>query len=92
MSQFEPIAESGCGKYGNNGLFSSSSFDHIAMTSSHKELLRKAAKYSLSKKTWSSYKTVGNLLGKCESETNAGTSLPISENTDLHHVADRRRP
>ena len=87
MSHFEPIPTHGVTKYGPNGLFSESSFNDLYVTSEYKKILETAANYSLSKKTWSSYKTAENMLIKCQDETGSNMELPLDQRDVLLFIA-----
>ena len=43
--------------------------------------------HSLSKKSWSAYTTAGNLLIKCQNETNTSMALPLDDEKVLTYVA-----
>ena len=72
----------GVTKYGNNGLFSQHSFpEHL--TTTWRTYLACVANHSLSKQTWSAYKTAGRMLVKCQEQTNEPMSLPLDDNKVL---------
>ena len=76
----------GVTKYGNNGLFSQHSFpEHL--TTTWRTYLACVANHSLSKQTWSAYKTAGRMLVKCQEQTNEPMSLPLDDNKVLVFVA-----
>ena len=61
-----PRAVIGVTKYGPTGLYSKDSFKKYKLSEAMKKSLAEAANYSIAKQTWSSYKTVGNMLEKCQ--------------------------
>lgn len=87
MASFEPEATLGITKYGPNGLFTLADFDQFGLKPSHKKLLETAANYSLSKKSWSSYKTAEKMLRKCQEETGTSIKLPMKEKDVLLFLA-----
>ena len=87
MSYFEPEAVLGVTKYGPNGLFSLSSFDSFQLSDKHKNLLKTAANHSLSKKSWSAYKTAEKMLHKCQEETGTIMQLPLTDKNVLLFLA-----
>ena len=60
-----PAAIPGSTKYGPNGLFSINSFNQLTTNSELCTLLSNLANHSLSKSTWSTYKTSHKMLLKC---------------------------
>ena len=76
----------GVTKYGNTGLFSAISFKGN-ITLEWKNYLAGIANHSLSKQTWSSYKTAGTMLEKCQDETNHSMHLPLNDEKVLTFVA-----
>mgnify|MGYP003891633467 CR=1 FL=1 len=72
----------GNSKYGPNGLFSPSSFNSYPIPQHLAQTLSCAANYSLTKQTWSVYRTAQKMLHKCCTETNSSFSLPLSS-TDI---------
>lgn len=79
MQNFNSVPTHGVTKYGPNGLFSTASFNNEFLNVEYIDILKTAANYSLSKKSWSSYKTAGNMLKKCQDETGARMKLPLEE-------------
>jgi len=77
-----PKAVRGNSKYGPNGLFSPSSFDHCPIPQHLMHTLSHAANYSLTKQTWSVYRTAQKMLYRCCTETNSHFSLPLT-NADI---------
>ena len=77
-----PQAVRGNSKYGPNGLFSPSSFDHCPIPQHLMHTLSHAANYSLTKQTWSVYRTAQKMLYRCCTETNSRFSLPLT-NADI---------
>ena len=76
----------GVTKYGNTGLFLAISFKGN-ITLEWKNYLAGIANHSLSKQTWSSYKTAGTMLEKCQDETNHSMHLPLNDEKVLTFVA-----
>lgn len=73
-------------KYGPKGLYTKNSFP--ANLNTHwREYLASIANHSLAKKTWSAYQTAGNLLIKCQTETNSSMALPLDDEKVLTYVA-----
>ena len=87
MPNFVPLPVIGSEKYGNKGLFISASFKNCAISEPDKKLLLEAANHSLSSRTWSSYKTVKNLLALCEVNTKKDLSLLLDQNKTLVFIA-----
>lgn len=87
MANFEPTAVHGVSKYGPKGLFTTTSFDRFQLDLSHQQILQTAANYSLSKKSWSSYKTAENMLRKCQEQTGKIMKLPLEEKDVLLFIA-----
>ena len=87
MPLFEPTGVIGSGKYGNKGMFTTDSFKNINIPTADKKLLEHAVNHSLSSRTWSSYRTVGNLLELCQTETRKILSLPLDEDKTLIFIA-----
>ena len=67
-------------------MFSKESFPEN-LNSCWKEYLAAIANHSLSKKSWSAYTTAGNLLIKCQNETNTSMALPLDDEKVLTYVA-----
>ena len=65
------------GKFSNIGLYSESSLDGIP--EDFKLLLANAANCSVSKSTWSTYRTSLRRLADCSAATNSDLSFPLSE-------------
>ena len=87
MTNFEPQASLGTTKYGPYGLFTCSDFDKFGLKHSHKKLLETAANYSLSKKSWGTYKTAERMLERCQEETSSRIQLPMKEKDVLLFLA-----
>lgn len=87
MGDFTPIASSGVTKYGPKGLFNQASFSNFNIDSHYTDILKHAANHSLAKKSWSAYKTAGNMLGRCAEETGCDMSLPLAEKQVLLFIA-----
>ena len=78
----QPEAVLYSGKYGSSGLYTAESLNpdipsHLA------QKLCSAANFSLSKASWSSYKTAGSQLQLCCTETNRDLSFPFNETKAL---------
>ena len=67
-------------------MFTKESFPEN-LNSRWKEYLAAIANHSLSKKSWSAYTTAGNLLIKCQNETNTSMALPLDDEKVLTYVA-----
>ena len=87
MSRFKPTPKIGSDKYGEKGLFTSSSFQSANIARSDRRILEIAANHSLSAKTWSSYNTVKNMLELCENQTSKDMTLPMNEGQTLSFIA-----
>ena len=87
MQSFNPIPTHGVTKYGPYGLFSMSLFNNEYINGEYRDILSTAANYSLTKSSWSSYKTAGNMLKKCQEETGAGMELPLEDGRVLVFIA-----
>ena len=70
----------GSGKYGKNGLYTTESFPIPNLTEKSKQFLAETANFSIAKSTWSTYKTTGNHLKKCQNITGQDMSLPMNTN------------
>lgn len=86
MKRFNPKPTLGVTKYGPKGLFTTDSFTGN-LPVHWKEYLATIANYSLSKKTWSAYKTAGKLLTQCQTETKSPMTLPMNDDKVLIFVA-----
>ena len=87
LTSLAPKAVRGNSKYGPNGLFNSSSFSSCSIPPHLIQSLTSAANYSLTKQTWSVYRTAQNMLNKCSSETNSIFSLPLNTSDILTFTA-----
>ena len=64
-------------KYGAKGLHSEENLEHLNLPTSMKEALTLWLNHSLASGTWSTYKTVGNQLEKCQEETKEKMDFPL---------------
>ena len=89
ISRFAVFAQliRGNSKYGPNGLFNQSSFPSFLVPSHLLQPLCTAANFSLTKQTWSTYRTAQNMLFKCSEETNVIFSLPLTHSDILSFTA-----
>ena len=71
-------------KYRKEGLYTEADFDHIP--TELRSTLSQAANFSLSKSTWSTYKTSLNRLKDCETETKVTMTLPLDEKKILTFI------
>ena len=65
-------------KYGKNGLHSGDSLQHLGLPESVSTVIAELLNHSLAAGTWSSYRTVGNLIEKCQNETATSMVFPLS--------------
>lgn len=72
-----PRAEKGF-KYGNKGLHSQDSLQHLELPAPMSLVIAELLNHSLAAGTWSSYRTVGNLLGKCQAQTATIMDFPLT--------------
>ena len=77
----------GVTKYGPKGLFNEHTFRQFNLNSNFTKTLETAANHSLTKNSWSSYRTAGNMLEKCAVETSTDMNLPLSEKQVLIFIA-----
>lgn len=64
-------------KYGNQGLFSEDELTHLNLPHGIKSTLASILNHSISAGTWSTYKTVGNMLKICEEDTMENMNFPM---------------
>ena len=74
-------------KYGPTGLFTPFSFDHLDISQDLKSLLADTANHSVTRKTWSSYKSSVNKLNQFAEETQTQVSFPLSDKISLAFTA-----
>ena len=85
--KFGPVAKTGTSKYGPNGLFTKESFKNTGLSMGLCEQMAKVANYSLSKSTWSSYRTVKRQLENCQKDLNIKFYFPMSSSHIVVFVA-----
>ena len=81
------MAKVGSTKYGPNGLYSESSFHKTGLSLAWCQYLANVANFSLSKSTWSSYKTVQNHLATCQRDFSIRFSFPMSSDQVLIFIS-----
>ena len=86
-TRYCPVAKVGSSKYGPNGLYIGKSFEWTGLSFMLCEQLANAANYSLSKSTWSSYKTVRGHLERCQNDLSVKFSFPMTTNQVLCFVS-----
>ena len=64
-------------KYGSTGLHSRENLDYLNLPENMRTAIANLLNHSLSAGTWSSYKTVGNLLQKCQEDTKTIMTFPM---------------
>lgn len=80
------MVKKGSVKYGPMGLFDEESFGNITSSDRWRKALAHAANHSLTKDTWSTYKTALNNLLKCAHETETDMSFPLNDQKVLVFV------
>ena len=65
-------------KYGTKGLYSEDSLDFLELPSSMKKALAETLNHSLAAGTWSTYRTVGNMLERCQAHAGTSFEFPLS--------------
>ena len=84
---FSPKKANGMTKYGPRGLYDKNSFSNLGLSLKMKEALAVVANHSLSHNTWSTYRTVQNLLGKCQMEMRVVFPFPMETSHVLKFVS-----
>ena len=72
-----PTSKKNSEKYRKEGLYTENDFSHVP--TELRAVLSHTANFSLSKSTWSTYKTALNRLKDCAIDTNAKLDLPLDE-------------
>ena len=85
MKSPKPIR--GVTKYGDKGLYNKESFANLNIPGECIPNLVQAANHSLSKNTWSAYRTAERMLARCQNETNVSMDLPLNEQRVLIFVS-----
>ena len=80
LTRFAPIAKPGATKYGPMGLYTISSLPTSVQNSSLAESLVLLANHSITKHTWSAYKTAGRMLSQCFQDLGQTVSFPLNQN------------
>lgn len=65
-------------KYGTKGLHTENTLDFLELPPSMKKALAEILNHSLAAGTWSTYKTVGNMLEKCQNQVGTILEFPLS--------------
>lgn len=76
-SKFIPTRMTVSEKFGNKGMFTTSSLSNIPNEIA--DILINAANFSLASSTWSTYRSSINRLNDCSGETGIDMTLPLSE-------------
>ena len=80
---FVPVQTTLNSKYGPSGLFTPASFDAHTSDPTLAASLCNLANHSISKSTWSSYRTAANMLQSCCLETATVLTYPVGQNVIL---------
>ena len=82
-----PVAKIGITKYGSTGLYSGISFTKTGMSLKLCEQMADIANHSLSRSTWSTYKTVKGHLDKCQMDLKVRFSFPMTSSQVISFVS-----
>ena len=86
-THYNPKTSTSTAKYGPTGFYNTNSFINIVSDPTLSATLSNMANHSLTKKTWSSYKTAIEMLHQCLTETNNNISYPLSNNNIITFIA-----
>ena len=78
-NRFTPNRTKGSSKYGKGGNCTAGTFEKFNLTEGRKTFLSEIMNHSLSKSTWSTYKTAERMLLTCRKEEKRRMELPLTE-------------
>ena len=78
-NRFTPNRTKGSSKYGKGGNCATRTFEKFNLTEGRKKFLSEIMNHSLSKSTWSTYKTAERMLLTCQKEEKRRMELPLTE-------------
>ena len=84
--KYKPVAAAGTAKYSTKGNFTKELFQNYDIPDRRRTMLQEAANHSLSKSTWSTYKTAERMLAMCRKDEKKKMDLPLSEEDILTYI------